>query len=307
MTLEKIGLFHNDVFRWRIEQFKKSLINFWDNLKRRKSALFALVFIVVLVVISIFPHFFAPNDPAQRAGAIWEPPSPAHLLGTDDVGRDVLSQLIYGTRISILIGFLSASIALIIGMIVGVVSGFYGGIIGELLMRTTDFFLIIPNFPLMVVLAYTLKPSLETLSLAIAIGIWTQPARVIYAEVLSLRERPYILRAKVLGASNPKILLRYIIPRVMPIAFAMAIINMGWAIPSEAFLSWIGLSDPTQISWGSMLYYAFMRGSFICGAWWHFIPPGILIMLTVVAFMILGQAVQEISNPKLKHRGLYAL
>ncbi|RLI44304.1 ABC transporter permease [Candidatus Bathyarchaeota archaeon] len=289
-----------DLMRWRIKLYKKAFANFWDSFKQKKSGLLGLAVLIIMVVISAFPSIFAPYDPMEVVGLPFEPPSLAHPLGTDDVGRDMLSQLIYGTRTSIIIGFFAAFISFLIGIALGTLSGFYGGKLDDILMRITEFFLTIPSFPLMLVIAFILKPSIWNVMLAIAIVTWPQPVRVIRSEVFSLRERLYIKRARVIGNSNARILLKYILPKVFPLGLALMIVNVGWAIPSEAFLSWIGLGDPTHISWGMILYYAFGRGSFTVGAWWHFVPPGLMILLVIIAFTNLGRAMEEVLNPKLR-------
>lgn len=281
-----------------IKSLKNLLCDLWTFFRTKKSALISLVFIIIIVLMSVFPQFFTRYDAHQIVGDIWAPPSFANIFGTDDVGRDVWSQIVYGARVSLIVGLLSALLATAIGGIVGILSAYYGGLLDQLFSRTVEFFMSIPNFPLMVVLAYVLKPSLGTVILAIMIGIWTQPAKVIRSEVLSLKERPYIIKAKITGCSDLRILYRYILPRVTPIMTAMVIIAMGWAIPSEAFLSWLGLGDMTQVSWGIMLYYAFGRGSFTAGAWWHFVAPGIFIIFVNIAFMNVGQAIKELSNPR---------
>jgi len=288
------------MLKWRLNIYKRAITNFWREFSRKKSALLATIFIIIMVAISAFPQLFAPYDPKQITGLPWEPPSKAHWLGTDDIGRDMLSQLIYGTRTSLIVGFSAAFLSLLIGMTIGMLSGFYGGIVDGILMRITEFFLTIPTFPLMVVLAFILKPSLQTVILAITLVVWPQPVRVIRSEVLSLKERPYITRARVIGNTSLRILFKYVLPRVLPLGVAMMIIAMGWAIPSEAFLSWIGLGDPTHISWGMILYYAFVRGSFTAGAWWQFIPPGLMILAVITAFTIVGHTMEEVLNPKLR-------
>jgi ABC-type dipeptide/oligopeptide/nickel transport system permease subunit len=289
-----------EMLKWKLSLHIKRVVNFLNQLRMKKSALLAFIILFILVVMSIFPQLFSLYSPTEVVGSAWEPPSLAHPLGLDDVGRDVLSLLIYGTRTSMIVGFCVAFLAIVIGMPIGMLSAYYGGMVDNILMRITEFFLVIPSFPLMVILAFILKPSLQTVILSIVVVVWTQPVRIIRSEVLSLKERLYITRAKVVGNTNMRIISRYILPRVLPLAFSTMIMAMGWAIPSEAFLSWIGLGDPTNISWGTMLYYAFTRGAFTGNAWWHFIPPGIMILTVVIAFNILGHSMEEILNPKLR-------
>lgn len=287
------------MFKWKVVAIYGKIIRFISEFKEKKVALISSAFIALLCLISAFPHFFARYKPNEICGTPWEPPSLTHPLGLDDVGKDVLSMLIYGTRTSLVVGFCAAFISSLIGLLIGIISGFYGGIIDNALMRITEFFLVIPNFPLMVVLAFILKPGIQTVVLAIVVVLWTQPAKLIRSEVLSLKERLYIVRAKVIGCSSFRILTKYILPRVLPLMFSTLVLAVGWAIPSEAFLSWIGLGDPTNISWGIILYYAFQRGAFTVGAWWHFIPPGVMILLSVIALTFLGHSLEEIFNPKL--------
>ena len=289
-----------DLVKWRLKLYKKSLKGFWEEYRRKRSALLGLAVLVVLSIIAAFPEFFAPHGVSEIVGPPWRPPSWEYPLGTDDLGRDMLTQLIYGARTSMIVGLSAAALSMAIGGAVGIISGFYGGIIDDILMRVTEFFLTIPSFPLMVVLAFILKPSLWNIILVITIVIWTQPAKVIRSEVLSLRERLYVVRARVIGYSNRQILLKYILPRVLPLGFATMVISIGWAIPSEAFLSWIGLGDPTQVSWGMILYYAFGRGSFTTGAWWHFVPPGLMILIVTTAFTVMGHGMEEVLNPRLR-------
>jgi len=289
-----------DLLKWRLKVYRKAVKNFWIDYRRSKSALAGLGVIIVLILMSVFPQLFTTYDPYEIFTRPLQPPSLAHVLGTDDMGRDMWSQLVYGTRTSMIVGFVASFLSFLIGIVVGMVSGFKGGIVDAILMRITDFFLSIPSLPLMVVIAFVLKPNLWNVILAITIVVWTSPVRVIRSTVLSLKERLYITRARVLGDSNTRILVRYIAPNVLPIGFATMVLAMGWAIPSEAFLSWLGLGDPTRVSWGMILYYAFARGSFSAGAWWNFIPPGLMLLTVVTAFTMVGRGMEEVLNPRLK-------
>jgi peptide/nickel transport system permease protein len=227
-------------------------------------------------------------------------PSSEHLLGTDDVGKDILSLIIYGARASLTVGFVAAFVAVIIGTLVGIVAGYYGGIKGEILMRITDMFLVLPLLPLQILLAALLSPSIWNIVMAIGLVTWTGTARITRSMTLSLRERTYIERARSVGCSNTRILWRYILPNVIPVAFANTAIRAINAIASEAFLSFIGLGDPTTISWGTTLHFAFVTGSFTKGAWWAFLSPGICIVLTMVSFTMLGFGFDEVLTPRLR-------
>lgn len=224
------------------------------------------------------------------------------LLGTDDAGRDVFSQMIYGTQISLLIGFLATMMTIVIGTLIGIVSGYMGGKVDDLLMRITDIMLVIPGLPLMIVLAAVLGPSINTIILVIGVLSWPTTARFIRAQVLTLKERAFVEAARAAGATDFYIMRRHILPNVMPLVFAEAILMIASAILIEAALSFLGLGDPVHISWGMILHYAEMRGAFSRGAWWCVVPPGLAITLVCVSFVLIGNALDEILNPRLRRR-----
>ena len=199
-----------------------------------------------------------------------------------------------------MIGSFATLIAILIGASIGLVSGFYGGVKGELMMRVTDIFLVLPALPLMIILAAVLRPSLWNVALVIGITGWTGTARIVRSAVISLRERTYVYRARSVGCSNRRIVLRHILPDVVPLIFANAVIVAAFAVASEAFLSFLGLGDVSTISWGSMLYFAFNRGAFTAGAWWYFLPPGLLIVTTILSFTGVGYGLDEVLNPRLR-------
>lgn len=224
------------------------------------------------------------------------------ILGTDDAGRDVFSQMIYGTQVSLLIGFLATLMTVVIGTFIGIVSGYMGGKIDDILMRITDIMLVIPGLPLMIVLAAILGPSITTIILVIGILSWPTTARFIRAQVLTLKERAFVEAARAAGATDFYIMRKHILPNVMPLVFAEAILMIASAILIEAALSFLGLGDPVHISWGMILHYAEMRGAFSRGAWWCVVPPGLAITLVCVSFVFIGNALDEILNPRLRRR-----
>ena len=213
--------------------------------------------ILTLSFIALFPDVLSPYDPGIRGPSVshFNPPSIRHLLGTDDAGKDVLSMLIHGTRISLLIGFVAAIVAVGLGTFVGILSGFYGGIKGEILMRITDIILVLHTIPLLIVLAATLSPSIWNVALAIGVTGWTQTARIVRSQTLSLKEKKYVYRARTVGCLDLRILRRYILPGVLPLISAQLILSIDIAITAEAFLSFLGLGDLAQISWGSILFF----------------------------------------------------
>ena len=232
----------------------------------------------------------------------WASPSEFGPLGTDNFGRSVWTQFVWGSRISLLVGLAATLIAVVIGTIVGVVAGFVAGRTGGLLMRITEWFLVIPFLPLAIVLATVLGPSIQNLILVIGITSWPAVARLIRAQVLTLRERLYVDRSRALGASNRHVMGRHILPNVMPLVLANMTLTVPVAILSETTLSFLGLGDPANISWGKMLEEAFAAGALSQQAWWYYLPPGLGVMLVVLAFVLCGQALEEILDPRLRER-----
>ena len=222
------------------------------------------------------------------------------VLGTDQYGRDIWTQLLYGARISLLVGLLSAVFSTGVGLIIGLVAGYVGKLVDQILMRFTDMLLVIPDTPLYIVLMAVLRPSVWNLVLLITVLGWTGFARVVRSQVLSLRERPFIEAAKAVGASKFRIILRHITPNVMNLVYVTLATSVPYAIVSEAWLSWLGLYDPTVMTWGRMLYDAqALEG---IRMWWWIVPPGLTIALLSLSFILLGYALDEILNPKLRKR-----
>jgi peptide/nickel transport system permease protein len=216
------------------------------------------------IVVAIFAPLLAPYDPYENIRPtiddIYDGPSSEHPLGTDDAGYDVLSLLIYGARVSLLVGFSGAIIALFIGGVIGLVAGFRGGKLGNGLMRFTDFFLVIPDLALQIVIVAIVGQSLRNIILVIGVLGWTTTARLVRAQTLSVRERKFVTRARAVGATDFYILRRHVFPQVLPLMLANTVLTVSLAILSESTLAFIGLGDPTVTSWGQMLNYAFNRG-----------------------------------------------
>ncbi|MCD8511069.1 MAG: ABC transporter permease [Bacillus sp. (in: Bacteria)] len=243
----------------------------------------------------------APYVPTERVGAPFMKPNGQFLLGTNDVGQDIYSELIYGTRISLLIGVLASVLSIGIGLLVGITAGYYGGRIDSVLMRVVDLVLVLPFLPLMILLAAFLGPSFWNIIFAIAILAWASPARVIRSQVLSLKTKGYVEAARSIGTKVRTIMFRHILPGVVPIALSQFVLAASMAILMEASLSFLGLGDPLSKSWGTVLYYAQARGAFLTDAWlWWVLPPGILITTVVVGFAFTGYSLEEILNPRLK-------
>jgi len=257
-----------------------------------------------MMFVAVGAPWLAPYDPARLSGQPFEPPSAAHRLGTNDIGQDIASELIFGARVSLLIGVLSALVAIGLGTLVGLVAGYYRGLVGAVLMRLVDVMFIIPVFPLMVLLAAYLGQSLWNLVVVIGLLGWARPARIIRAQTLSLAQHDYVLAAHALGARGRYIVFRHLLPGVLSLALSQFVMAASGAILTEAGLSFLGLGDPTQKSWGSILYYAQARNAFLSGAWlWWVLPPGLMIATTVLGFALLGLALEEVLNPHLRARG----
>jgi peptide/nickel transport system permease protein len=272
-------------------------------LRRSPLGLLGLALLATMLVLALGADFIAPYDPAKLTGKPFEPPSSLHLLGANDIGQDILSELIYGSRISLLIGVLSAAIAVVIGTAVGLLAGYYRGLLGQALMRLVDVVLIIPFVPLMVLLAAYLGQNIWNLIVVIGLLIWARPARVIRSQVLSLAEREYVTAARASGATGSHIVIKHLLPGVVSLALAQFVLATSSSILLEAALSFLGLGDPTHKSWGTVLYYAQARNAFLSGAWvWWVIPPGLMITASVLGFALVGFALEEALNPRLKTR-----
>ena len=255
----------------------------------------------VFVIVALFANVISPYDPYERTGAPFEKPSAAHILGTNDIGQDLFSEIVHGTRVSLGLGFVAAVLAMTIGTLVGVVAGYSGGMIDSILMRITDVVLVIPFLPLMILMAAVLGPSFWNLVIVLSVIIWARPARVIRAQVLSLKERGHVVAAKATGATVRHILFHHVIPSVLPISLAQLILATRSTILIEASLSFLGLGDPLNKSWGMILYYAQARGAFLTGAWvWWILPPGLLITAAVLGFAFTGYALEATVNPRLR-------
>jgi oligopeptide/dipeptide ABC transporter ATP-binding protein len=274
----------------------------WRRLLGHGLGRLGLAMIAVSVLVAIFAALLAPYDPYESVRVtiddIYQRPSSRHPLGTDDAGKDVLSALIYGTRVSLLVGFAGALISLVVGGLIGLVAGFKGGRLGSALMRFTDFFLVIPDLALQIVIVAIVGQSLRNIILVIGLLGWTTSARLVRAQTLSVRARKFVDRAKAVGASDLYIMRRHVFPQVVPLMLANAVLTISLAILSESTLAFIGLGDPTVISWGQMLNFAFNRGAVSAGAWWALIAPGLAIVWVVLGVTLLGNALEDLLNPR---------
>ncbi len=261
---------------------------------------FPLAVIGLFVFLAIFGEWIAPDDPTASSRDTFASPSWEHPLGTTEQGSDVLSQLIVGARISIVVGFAAALISAVLGTAVGLLGGYFGGWTDRLLDALENWFLVIPALPLMIVLARLLEPSLWVLIAVIGITSWAGTGRIVRAQVLTLRERAFVDRAKALGAGDGYIIRTHIFPNTLPLIYANTVLIVAVAILAEASLAFLGLGDPTNISWGTMLENAFNSGAPSAGAWWYVIPPGLCITLLVFAVSLIGYLFEDTINPRLR-------
>jgi len=269
---------------------------------RLKNAVLGLIIISIPLAMAIAPEFLSPYDPWEKIGYPFTEPNNQFRLGTNDIGQDLLSELIYGARISMMVGILAAASTVIIGVTIGLISGFAGGLIDEFLTSVTDVVLLLPGLPLMIVLAALLGQGYQNMIFVMSITSWPGVARMVRSQVISIKEQTYVEAAKAIGCSRSWIMLRYVLPQVTPLALANIILRVGGAMVAESSLSYLGLGDPIQKSWGGILFWAQRTGAFSYGAWWWILPPGIMISLSVLGFTQIGFAVENLVNPKLRGR-----
>lgn len=289
----------------RRQRRRRAVTGAWRIYRRNPLGMVGLVILVVFITVALFADVIVPEERlsvSAATGSALAPPSAGYPLGTDELGRSVLDLVVQGSQISLLVGFLATAISMGIGSLAGIVAGYFEGWIGAVLMRLTDWFLVIPFLPLAIVLASLLRPSLFVIAFVIGITTWPGTARLVRAQVLSVKQHPYIERARALGASNPQIISGHILPNVFPLIFANTVLVVAIAILTETTLSFLGLGDPFSVSWGTMLQFAFEAGSISLGAWWYLMPPGIAIVLVVLAFTMCGYALDEVLDPRLRTR-----
>lgn len=282
----------------------------WESLKLLMTDSFAVAGVTVLllfVVIAIAAPWIAPFDPFKammtESGRLnrLAPPSSAHLLGTTAFGNDVLSQFLHGFRVALLVGLVAAIAVGFISTIFGVLSGYFGGYVDDVLMRITDVALSIPTLPFAIVAVALLGPSVENIILVITILFWRNGARIIRSAVLTERERVYVKWARAAGASHFHIIMRHILPNIVRVIFLWVTMSVAFAILTEASLSFLGLGDPTVISWGQMLNTAFSSGN-LRTAWWWVVPPSLALVMLVSSLYLIGRAYEEQTNPRLRRR-----
>ncbi|OGR24763.1 MAG: peptide ABC transporter permease [Desulfobacca sp. RBG_16_60_12] len=272
---------------------------FWARLKRNRMAMTGLALVLGLFVVSIFAPWLAPYDPNSiNLKEVLMPPSPAHYLGTDTLGRDVLSRIIFGSRVSLKVGFVAVGLATLIGLLVGALAGYYGGWVDQGLMRLVDLMLCFPAFFLILAVIAVLEPSIWNIMVVIGLTGWMGVARLVRAEFLSLREREFVTAARALGAGDARLIMRHMLPNALAPVMVSATLGVAGAILTESALSFLGLGvQPPTPSWGNILTAGKDN---IEIAWWLSVFPGLAILVTVMSYNLLGEGIREAIAPRLK-------
>ncbi|MCL5425739.1 MAG: ABC transporter permease [Gammaproteobacteria bacterium] len=273
-------------------------MSFFARFAQNRGALVGLIILLLIIAMAILAPLLFPESPWRMVQRPFLPPlsHDGFPLGTDTMGRNVAAGIMHGAWVSLLIGLVSTSVALLIGVPLGAIAGYYGGIIDDILMRFTEFFQTIPNFALAIVLVAIMQPSVTSIVLAIAIVSWPPVARLVRAEFMSLRNREYVEAARLVGQSNTTIILRQILPNTLSPIIVLASLMVATAILLESALSFLGLGDPNVMSWGYMIGAA---RTVIRQAWWLSFFPGLAILLTVLALNLVGEGLDDALNPKL--------
>jgi peptide/nickel transport system permease protein len=269
-------------------------------LRHRPAAVIGATILALVALGAILAPWIAPYALHEQVGPVFGHPSWKHPLGLDDGGIDMVTLLMWGARVSLVVGFAATFVSMAIGGAVGVIAGYFGGAVDTILMRITDYFLVVPDVPLMIVVAAIWGPSLFHIIIVIGILLWTSTARVIRAQVKSVRERVYVKRARALGAGHTRIVLRHVLPQVAPLLIANTVLTVAVAIFDETALSFLGLGDPSRTSLGKVIENAFERAAISSGAWWAIVPPGALVALIILGCSLVGGALEDALNPRLR-------
>jgi peptide/nickel transport system permease protein len=272
---------------------------FWPRLARNKFAVAGAIVVLLMLAVALLAPLIVRYGPNEiNAWTVLEPPSPKHWFGTDDLGRDVFSRVIFGARISLLVGFAAAGIAVLIGTMLGLVSGFYGGWIDNILMRVVDIMFCFPTFFLILAVITFLRPSIWYIMIVIGLTGWMGVARLVRAETLSIREMDYITAARCIGCSDRRIIFRHILPNAASPALVAATLGIAGAILTESALSYLGIGvQPPTPSWGNILTSG---KDYIEFAWWLSLFPGLAILVTVLAYNLLGEGIRDALDPRVK-------
>lgn len=277
----------------------------WKEFSSNRAGFTGLCILAAVILLALLAPLLAPEstlDVTRITAPQNQPPTWANPMGTDPAGRSVLALLVWGARVSLLVGFSATAVSMVIGTIVGMAAGHFTGTAQAVLMRVIDFFLVVPGLVLAIVLSSVIGPGVATIIIAIGITSWAGTARLVRSQTLTVEARPYIERSWALGASDGHIIGKHVLPAVMPLVLANTTLTVGSAVIAESTLSFLGLGDPGSISWGSMLKTALDTGAATGGYWWYVLTPGIAIVIVVLSFTLVGRAVESVINPTLRGR-----
>jgi len=277
----------------------KEIKKFWKRYRKNTAGVVGMAIVACLAIVALSADMIAPVDPRSLGPGSFLPPSYQHLMGADDLGRDIFSGVVYGSRISLIVGLLTAGASTIIGILIGGFSGYYGGRIDDLLMRLTEFFQVVPRFFLALVIIALFGSNIWNVILVLAILSWPMTARLFRAEVLRLRSQDFVMAARAIGCNDIRIIFGHILPNAIAPIIVNTSLQIAYAIILEASLSFLGLGDPAMMSWGVMLFNA---QQFLRRAWWLATFPGTAIFLAVLGFNLLGDGLNDVLNPRLKDR-----
>ncbi|MFK4087648.1 ABC transporter permease [Kribbella sp. NPDC020789] len=283
---------------------RRSAERFWSDFRTRRAGMAGLGILMVAVVLALVAPLFIDSgvtNVVSGTGAKLAPPSLKYPLGTDESGRSVLLMIWWGSRTSLLIGFLAALLSMVIGTVLGIAAGHFRGWAGAIVLRITDWFLVLPSLVTALVLAAILGGSTATIVVAIGVTSWPSTARLIRAQTLAVEARPYIERSLALGAGHWHITTRHVLPNVAPLLLASTTLEVASAIVTESTLAFLGVSA-NKTSWGTMLRGSYDWGAATAGAWWYILVPGLCIVIVVMAFTLCGRALETVLNPRLRTR-----
>lgn len=276
-----------------------ALAAFWRRFRNHRAAVGGAVALLMVLALALLGPALYPVDPFDMVGRPSVPPGGGHLLGTDVAGRDLLAGVIHGGRVSLMIGVLASLVATLVGLVLGALAGYYGGRVDDAIMRTTEFFLTIPSFVLAVVLVAIFSPTITNITIAIAVVSWPSVARLARAEFMAHRDREYVQGCRAVGMPDYEIILLQILPNALPPVIVVSSLMVATAILTESGLSFLGLGDPNQVSWGYMIG---VSRTVLRTAWWMAAIPGTMIVITVLAINLVGEGLNDALNPRLKQR-----